>query len=205
MTTAGVDMPCKRACAIGLAIVAVWGCSPEARRQSPADSGMARQASDSVQEPTPPRSGVTASADALPAKGRTANGLKIADTLVNHMDFTIQLCAGDAMVANLSAQNAMRRGESVELDTVVTRAFSCADSAIKAGDVLFRRVRDAGVATKTMDAIKDVYADWKTSMKDLQASGVEFTTPGQGPYQHRLKDIQAEVGRRLERLKLDLL
>lgn len=138
-----------------------------------------------------------------PAPVQPPPSLKVVDTLISHMDFSLRLCAGEIAVMNLEARNEITRGNHVDLDSLASKSVVCRDSSLAVGEPLFRRSRDRVQSAKVLDMVKDVYAFWRTSMKDLPPSGEEFISRNQAAYQARLGALKDELSRRLDRLKLE--
>lgn len=133
------------------------------------------------------------------------NGLRIIDTLATFMHHSLFVCADSGIIINMQAQTAaMGTRSKPDIESLTQAQVACEDRALAGGDSLFRRITGADVPPKVLDETKDVYAFWKSAIRELLPSGEEFVSPGLRAFQSRLDGLNAEMSKRITRLRLDL-
>lgn len=127
------------------------------------------------------------------------------DDFTRHLTASMAMCTATNSIKLMETETRIIRGEQVDAASAVRATVACQDTAIAKGDSLFRRLRAQTKQERRLDAIKDTYAYWRASMLDLAPRLGESTNTQYGLYERRIRPLQEELRRRVERLKLEYL
>lgn len=127
------------------------------------------------------------------------------DTLSNHLQSSMALCSVRNEIRLMENETKLIKGEKIDARAVINAMNACQDSAVTRGDSLFRQLRDGTKGDRKLEILKDTYAYWRASMRELAPQIGEFSNTTLNRYGRRIQILQAELTRRIERLKLEYL
>lgn len=125
--------------------------------------------------------------------------------LLTAMNYAYVLCPIRISTVAINYNLSAMRGESVDPASSAKQMSACTDSLGSAIDSLFRAAKRQRLSPKATDMLKDIMADWRSSIPALQPSPLsEAVAHGGDAYMARTGAIRQAFSQKSERLKLEI-
>lgn len=139
-----------------------------------------------------------------------AASIRPADTaqvrsFISHLVGGLYLCSAKSELAIAQSELALLQGKKLDPKEVVAAQSNCQDSVMVVGDSLLRPLRDGRLEARQREVLLDTYAFWRAAMLEIVPRGTEAMTTRGDLYMRRVQLIMDEVGRRIQRLRVEFL